>query len=133
MLGKGYGGACAIYRGTRPVTAGPTWVWVTYGDAATSDGNTYPSVVKGLRPEEGISWTMRGRTSNEGEGYTVLVQVRGAREAGAQMAVIGGDSKVAESLFRAVATGKGNYMWGRHMSLYCEALARMMRGKRVCF
>ncbi len=132
VLGKGQGGACAIYKGTRPVappvTAGPKWDWVTYGDAATGTGNTYPSVVKGLQPEEGISWTMRGRTSNEGEGYTVLVQVRGAREAGARMAVIGGDSKAAESLFRAVATGKGSYMWGRHMSLYSETLARMMRG-----
>ena len=71
---------------------------------------------------------MRRRTSNEGELYTTLVQVRGAREARARGAVIGGDSKAAESLFRAVATGKGSYMWGRHMALYSGVLARMKKG-----
>ena len=128
IVGKEPGGTWAIYKGGRPVRAGMNWDWVTYGDVGTGEGDAFPSGVKGLEPEDGMCWTMRGRTSNEGESYAALVQVRGAREARARSAVIGGDSKAAESLFRAVATGKGSYMWGRHMSLYSGVLARLMKG-----
>ena len=117
-----------IYMGKRPAHLGRNWDLSTSGDAGVEGTVAFPAVVTGVGGEWEQCWAMEGRTNNDGEVYHVLVQLKRANEVGARRAAVGGDSTVAEAVFRAAAQGRGSGMWNRDMSHYAPVMEGLMKG-----
>ena len=115
-------GQRAVYQGNIPVHIGERWDWVSWGDAGMKGGTAYPAIVTGWGNGEAKTWSLPGKTVQEAEAHHVVVQTKQAWRDKEPKATVGGDSKVAESMFVAAAVGGGSRIWSREMSQYTAVM-----------
>eukprot|EP00661_Eupelagonemidae_sp_cell13_P023983 gene23983-biopygen19381 len=122
-------GPRAIFTGLRPCHVGDSWDGNSTGDCGQDGDDISLAVVCGADESQMQAWRMKGRSTNEGESYHPLIQLLEHKQRKRKRAAIGGDSAVAQSLFRAVAEGGGSRMHSRAMAHLASSMARLIDGE----